>query len=109
MKNKMTRWIEFRAFFGKIYNYKADTYGLPYRYSYSLSGTSGFQDVFYEEYFMGRNETTGLWGSQRMENLGGFKSNSWYGTTNNWLTSGNVYLDLPIKIKGLLLILKTPL
>ena len=101
MKNKMTRWIEFRAFFGKIYNYKADAYGLPYRYSYSLSGTSGFQDVFYEEYFMGRNETTGLWGSQRMENLGGFKSNSWYGTTNNWLTSGNVYLDLPIKIKGL--------
>jgi hypothetical protein len=28
--------------------------------------------------------------------MGGFKSTAWYGTTSNWMATGNLYVQLPI-------------
>ncbi|MBI1838316.1 MAG: hypothetical protein HYR91_13725, partial [Flavobacteriia bacterium] len=97
LKNKMKRWVELRMFFGKIYASKTGSDGLNENYQYSLSGAAGKQDIFYEEYYFARNNTFGMWNQQRNENMGGFKSADWYGTTSNWLTAGNLYFQLPIK------------
>ncbi len=97
LKNKMTRWVELRAFAGNNYIFNTNNLVDYERYSMSLSGAHSSQDVFIEEYYFGRNVTHGLWGQQRNEDMGGFKSTSWFGTTSNWLTSANVYVQLPIK------------
>lgn len=101
LKNKMNRWIELRLFFGKNYLMKINSIYDKERFSYSLSGATGTQDIYYEDYFFGRNNTYGIWGQQRVENMGGFKSTNWYGTTSQWLTSANLFIQLPIKVNGL--------
>jgi hypothetical protein len=97
LKNKMKRWIQVRAFIGNNYILSASNPTDRERYSLSLSGAHSTQDVFVEEYYLARNINFGLWNQQRNEDMGGFKSTSWYGTTGSWLTSGNIYLQLPIK------------
>ena len=95
LKNKMKRWIEIRAFIGGNLSYNSNgTYGN--RLQMSLAGTSGSQDIFLEEYFFDRTNS-GNFGSanQRLENQGGFKMSSNYGTTDKWMTSANLYFDLP--------------
>ena len=97
LKNKQKRWIEVRGFIGNQYvnEYAAGTNTFPY--SMSLAGTNGMQDLFIDDYFFGRNETMGAFANQRMENMGGFKSTSNYGTTTGTMIAGNLYFDLPIK------------
>lgn len=97
LRNKQKRWVEVRGFMGNQYinEYAAGTNLFPY--SMSLAGASGMQDLFLDEYFMGRNETMGGWSQQRMENMGGFKSTSNYGTTQGTMIAGNLYFQLPIK------------
>ena len=64
----------------------------------SLSGTDGRQDLFTDNYFFGRNQHTGLWSQQRIEDMGGFKSSAKnFGNTSVALASGNMYIQLPIK------------
>ncbi len=65
------------------------------RYGFSLGGQSGFQDVTYEHYLFGRHETTGLWSNQRIENQGGFKTTSSFGTSTDQLFSGNIIVEVP--------------
>ena len=98
---KKERWVEVRGFYGNQYlrNY-ANSIALPghfgaYQYGMSLSGTDGQQDLFTEDYFFGRNELAGIWSQQRTENMGGFRSTSYYGTTNNWMATGNMWLQFP--------------
>ena len=52
-------------------------------------------DVFYDQFLFGRNEASGLWSNQRMENQGGFKSVTWFGTNNNLLMTANLFIEIP--------------
>lgn len=96
LRNKMDRWIELRGFVGHTY---LRNFGLAnsYAYSMSLSGADGRQDLFIDEYYFGRNETQGIWSQQRDENMGGFKSTSWYGTTSYTMATANLYFQIPVK------------
>lgn len=97
LRNKSSRWIEVRGFYGNQYlnNYTASSD--KNQYAMFLAGGSGTQDLFTDEYFFGRNETQGLWSQQREENMGGFKSTSEYGMTFGSMITGNLYVQLPIK------------
>jgi len=101
MKKKMDRWIELRVFAGQQYIRKFSGAN-AYNYSMSLSGTDGGQDLFVDEYYFGRNETSGIWSQQRDENMGGFKSTSTFGTSSVGIAAGNLYVPFPIKKLGFL-------
>jgi len=96
LRNRMDRWIELRGFIGHTYlrNFGPAN---SYAYSMSLSGADGQQDLFIDEYYFGRNETQGIWSQQRDENMGGFKSTSWYGTTAYTMATANLYFQIPVK------------
>ena len=96
MRNKMQRWVEIRAFVGQQYTRDYDVSN-SYQYGMSLSGSDGSQDLFVENYYFGRNEINGMWSQQRDENMGGFKSTSYYGTSGIAMASGNLYFQIPIK------------
>ena len=99
----MKRWVELRGFFGNTYLFNTTAgFANTYPYGMSLSGGDGQQDLFFEEYYFGRNNISGLWSQQRNENMGGFKSTAWYGTTTNWMATGNFYFQLPIPKVGFL-------
>lgn len=97
LRNRQKRWVEIRGFIGNQYlnRYQDGTFTFPY--SMSLAGANGMQDLFLDEFFMGRNETTGGWSQQRMENMGGFRSASNFGATQGTMITGNLYIDLPFK------------
>lgn len=100
LKNKMERKLELRAFFGSNFLYKQTLSPIQIysdRYSLSMSGARGNQDLFFEEYNFARNDVSGFWSQQRMENYGNFKSTSNFGVTSKWLGSMNLYFHLPIK------------
>jgi hypothetical protein len=98
-KRKTKGWIDVRAFIGKQYLNDFDKDVNGYQYSMSLAGSDGIQDLFVDEYYFARNNVAGAssWSQQRNENMGGFKSTSYYGTTSDLMTTGNIYLQLPIK------------
>ena len=97
LKNKMKRWVEIRAFGGNFLNFNHTGIYTIQPYAMSLSGTNGQQDLFFENYYFDRNSIHGIWAHQRDENMGGFKSTSFYGgTVTNWMFSTNLYLELPI-------------
>lgn len=95
--NAAKGWISLRGFIGKQYLSKFDKAVNGYQYSMSLAGSSGQQDLFVDQYYFGRNDVNGIWSQQRQENMGGFKSTSYYGTTSDMLMSGNLYVQLPLK------------
>lgn len=97
-KRKFSSWIESRFFVGYNYQFQASTAGNAYRYGMSLAGKDGLQDVFNEEYFFNRGATSGLFEHQRQENMGGFRTTSSFGTTDSWLVSSNIFVQLPIKL-----------
>jgi hypothetical protein len=98
LQNKMKRWVELRAFVGGNISHQHSS-AFDNTYSLSLAGASGSQDLFLEEYFITRGSSGSLPGSNywRMENMGAFKMTSNFGTTNQWLSAGNLYFQLPIK------------
>lgn len=102
MKKNYNRWIELRGFAGNYLLFNSDITSSTYRYAMSLNGTDGAQDLFFEDYYFGRGQISGLWSQQRQDNMGGFKSSSWYGTTTNWMATTNVYVQLPLKPLGFL-------
>lgn len=95
---RLTYWkkkgkaLELRAFLGRNLMYSGDTLQ---RYGMALTGQSGSMDVFYENYMFGRNRLTGLWGNQRIDNQGGFRSTSGQGVSNTMIVSGNANLEIP--------------
>lgn len=95
MKRNQTRWISLRLFAGQQYMRDFDP-ATGFQYSMSLSGTTGQQDVFIDEYYLARNEFSGFWSQQRQENMGGFKSATYYGTTSIGMLAANFYMQLPI-------------
>jgi len=95
---KFTYWpeqrkqIELRAHIGQ----NLMTSGMQNaRYGMSLGGQSGTQDVLYEHWMMGRNENSGIYGNQRIENQGGFKTTSSYGTSNTMIFGSNLVFQIP--------------
>jgi len=101
LRHNQERWIEIRGFYGNQYyskypqtNSVTGAFGFN-QYSMSLSGTSGEQDLFVEDYYFGRNETAGMWSQQRTENMGGFRSTSNFGTTDDWMLTGNMWIQFP--------------
>lgn len=95
MRNKQKRWVSLRVFGGQQY-LRSFSPANGYQYSMSLSGSSGQQDWFIDEYYFARNEINGFWSQQRQENMGGFKSASYYGTSSIGLMAANLYFQLPI-------------
>jgi hypothetical protein len=111
-KVKKEKYIELRLFAGvNLYqndnnnhlhvighDYEHPTYE---KYNFNLGGQSGTQDYFYEQLMFGRNETNGLYGQQRIENQGGFKTVSGFGNSK-MMVSGNLFAELPyIPLVGL--------
>lgn len=94
-KQKRKSWMSLRLYAGHQY-VRDFTIVNGYRYSMSLAGMSGSQDIFIDEFYFGRNEFSGMWSQQRQENQGGFRSTSYYGTTAYGIIAANYYLQLPI-------------
>ena len=98
LKYKVAYWeskgkhIELRAFVGQNLFYNGAQDG---RYGFALTGQNGTQDAMYEHYMMGRNEFNGLWANQRIDNHGGFKSTSNYGTSTSMIVGTNLIWELP--------------
>lgn len=92
-KNKQKSWVELRGFVGGFWNKSAL---LGSRYRMSLSGTSGFQDVFLEDYYFERSAISFV--NQAGDNMGNFKigGNNLL-STDQWMATGNLYVQLPIK------------
>lgn len=84
--------ISLRAFVGQNLFYNGL---ISNRYGFALGGQTGTQDVTYDQYMFGRNRTTGLWGNQRLENHGGFKTTALFGVTNGSMFATNLYFELP--------------
>jgi hypothetical protein len=91
-KKGLKKSVEIRAFAGTnlFKNFAFDN-----KYAFAPGGQTGNQDYFYNSYLMGRNETTGFFSQQRLNNQGGMNTTSNYGANNNWLFTTNLYLELP--------------
>lgn len=98
LKYKIAYWpkkgkhVELRAYFGQNLFYNGTVNS---RYGMSLSGQSGTQDVLYEHWMLGRNETTGFYDNQRIENQGGFKSVSDSLTSTAMIFGSNFIFEIP--------------
>ncbi|MFT5822283.1 MAG: hypothetical protein ACI8ZM_003539 [Crocinitomix sp.] len=88
-KNKS---ISVRAFLGQNIFYNG---AQSSRYGFALGGQSGTQDVTYDQYMFGRNQTNGLWANQRLENHGGFRTTAEISTTTGAMFTTNLYAELP--------------
>lgn len=95
MRQKQKRWVSLRLFAGHQYHRDYE-FNTGYPYTMSLSGASGIQDLFLDEFFFGRSEIAGFWSQQRQENMGGFKTTSYYGASSFGMASSNLYFQLPL-------------
>ena len=96
MKREKKRWLELRAYAGSNWLFEMSHTKNSVNYCLNLSGANGGQDLFTEDYDLGRTETTGFLSQQRMENMGGFRSSSNYGTNSQWVAATNFYMQLPV-------------
>lgn len=100
LKNKMKRWVELRAYIGGFTSYQMND-ASNNSYQLSLAGSNGFQDVFLEEYVFDRTHTGSLGSNaQRLNNQGGFRTTNNFGSSQEWITSANFYMESPLKIIG---------
>lgn len=87
-KNKS---FDIRFFAGTFVGTDATDAG-PYRFR--LSGQRGYQDYLYDNIFLGRMETEGVYANQFTETDGGFKFYSPLGQTSKWITAVNLKSSL---------------
>jgi hypothetical protein len=112
-EKKKARSIELRGYWGKVgpLNYWIAGTAKRENMYLMLSGASGQQDVFYDEYFRGRNSAptyaNNSWmgqydfttnGQQRMNNMGGMGTATFMGSRSS-LTAINFSMSLP-KVPG---------
>lgn len=93
-KNKHDRWIDVRMYLGVNYLF-SQLNATSNRYQLSLSGVTGNQDLFYEDYFFARTSITGTYAGQQVNGMGNFKSRTNL-TSNKWLGTVTTYFQLPI-------------
>lgn len=97
LKNKMKRWVTLRGYVGAYWDNHFKTSTNP-NYTMSIAGMNGTQDIFVEDYYFGRGLPTGIWSQQRADNnMGGFSSATNFGSTDQWMATGNFYFQIPIK------------
>ncbi|MEY4927013.1 MAG: hypothetical protein RI894_1449, partial [Bacteroidota bacterium] len=85
-----------------IHNKKAGFYGSFSPYGYGLASFGG-NDIAYDQYFFGRNDTQGLWSQQTGIGMGGFKlptsnQTSFGGNTAGTMAALNLSAALPLKL-----------
>lgn len=100
LKNNMIKWLELRLFAGSVLDQKNTqfSYGVN---GLSLSGTSGAQDLFFENLMFNRSSIPANQYTHRGDNQGGFSSTSSYGNSDDWMITGKIHADLPIQFPGL--------
>lgn len=96
LRNKSSRWVELRGYFGSNWLFDFSHTANTNNYLLSLSGANGGQDLFIEDYYFGRSETQGFLSQQRLENMGGFRSTSDYGSNSQWIAATNFWFQLPL-------------
>ncbi len=64
-------------------------------YKFRMSAWSGYQDYLFDNWFIGRSEIDGILSQQMEMNDGGFKSFSFAGQSDKWLTALNFTFDFP--------------
>jgi hypothetical protein len=67
------------------------------RLFWSMNGLNGQQDLFLEDYNLGRSDVSGFWSQQRMDRHGLFHTSNAAGSNMYWLTTASVYAQLPLK------------
>ena len=95
--------IEARFFAGKFFYLKSKTFLQQYytdKYQLNMSGTKGYEDYTYSDYFIGRGEFEGWRSQQIMERDGFFKARTDYlgnkvGKSDDWLIATNFNIDVP--------------
>lgn len=92
---KKRNYIELRAFALNNFIYDVNSAYNANRYAAPVSGRTGAQDLFMEEYYFGRNEVSGMWANQHNNDMGGFGSASGL-TANESMVMANFYAPLPI-------------
>jgi hypothetical protein len=73
----------------------------PVDYRLHMSGISPSavqQDYLYDQVFLGRSETEGIWSQQFAVAQGGFKSNTYSGQSETWLLALNIKTAFPGKL-----------
>ena len=86
--------IDIRLFAGKIYSLTSSVIEERNRLSFGLSGSTGAQDLYFEEYYFDRSSRTNLYSHQRNNDMGGFGSLNSI-VSSNWMSSLNVFSNLP--------------
>ena len=97
LNRKLTRKMNFRLYGGYNLAYNPGTtfYQAMGRYSISMFGAAGYQDLFAENYYFNRAAITG---AQYANDMGGFRTASDnLRMSNYWATSLNATVQLPIK------------
>ena len=89
----MNRWVKIRTYAGYNISQKSLTWSNQEKYFMALSGASGIQDNFLENYYFDRFSNTSI---QRDENMGGFRSNALI-YSKSWMVAVNTTFQLPIK------------
>jgi hypothetical protein len=65
-------------------------------YRYNLSGSTGNRDFMYDDIFVGRTETEGIWSQQFIRNAAGFTAPTlFYRKATKWMTGLNLSTTLP--------------
>jgi hypothetical protein len=97
LDRKMNRKMNFRIYGGYnlAYNPGTNFYQGMGRYSISMFGAAGYQDVFAENYYFNRGA---LFGAQYANDMGGFRTASdFLRMSNYWASSLNATIQLPVK------------
>ncbi|MEX1190811.1 MAG: M1 family metallopeptidase [Brumimicrobium sp.] len=101
IKRKWESDVSIRLFGGYNYLFNVNGPGNSYRYGIPLTGNTGYQDVFVEDYYLNRpGSINSAFYNQRAENRGGFLSATDFGFGTTWMTTSSIYLDIPLPVKG---------
>ncbi|MBK6938263.1 MAG: M1 family metallopeptidase [Chitinophagaceae bacterium] len=101
--------LKLRLFAGKFFYTTSKTTAKQFatdRYHLNMTGTNGYEDYTYSDYFIGRNRFEGMASQQIMEKDGAFKVRTdlladKVGRTDDWLMAVNFSTSIPDKINPL--------
>jgi hypothetical protein len=97
LDRKITRSIRFRLYGGYNFTYNPGSsyYNSMGRYSISMFGAAGYQDLFAEHYYFNRETVSG---AQYADNMGGLRTGSNnLRMSNYWASAVNATVQLPIQ------------
>lgn len=97
LDRKMTRTLKFRMYGGYNlgFNPGSSYYNAMGRYSISMYGSAGYQDIFAENYYFNRSN---VYGTQYANDMGGFRTGSNnLRMSNYWASTVNTTVQLPIQ------------